>query len=419
MTTPLGEDPRFARVILSLLLLEILHSPWLGAQPAGHPDFELVESTPIGTILDNPDIRNAHEVWLDMINAARSTLDIEEFYISNQSGEPLEDIIAAIEQAADRQVAVRIIAETKFYKTYPETIERLRKNHNIEVRLIDLGKLTGGIQHAKYFIVDNTSTYLGSQNFDWRSLKHIHELGIRIKNAEATRVFLDIFNLDWKLAEVSDRAAAAALVKPHTYGAPLRSVSGEDTILYTPTCSPIGLIPDSTRWDEPNIVRLIDDAQEGVSLQFLTYDTRSRGGSDYTVLDNALRRAAARNVKVRLLVADWEKGTASETSLKELAKVPNVEVKFSDIPEWSGGYVSFARVEHCKFIIADSSAFWLGTANAEKSYFYATRNVGVVARNAKLAATMQRIFFKSWDGPYTERVEPGKTYTRREHGEKQ
>ena len=409
----------FRPFTLSIFLFFTLLVPITRAQPAGHPDFELVESTPIGTVLDNPDIRNAREVWLEMINAARSTLDIEEFYISNQSGEPLEDIIAAIEQAADRQVAVRIIAETKFYKTYPETIERLRKKHNIEVRLIDLGKLTGGIQHAKYFIVDGTSTYLGSQNFDWRSLKHIHELGIRINNAEAARVYLDIFNLDWKLAEVNDRAAAAALVKPHRYAVPLHSVSGEDTILYTPTCSPIGLIPDSTLWDEPNIVRLIDNAKEQVSLQFLTYDTRSRGGSDYTVLDNALRRAAARNVKVRLLVADWEKGTASETSLKELAKVPNVEVKFSDIPEWSGGYVSFARVEHCKFIIADSSSFWLGTANAEKSYFYATRNVGVVVRNAGLAETMHRIFLKSWDGPYTEKVEPDKIYTRREHGEKQ
>ena len=203
------------------------------------------------------------------------------------------------------------------------------------------------------------------------------------------------------------------------YTVPLISVSGGDTIVYTPTCSPAGLILDSTLWDEPNMVRVIDNARKSVSLQFLTYDTRSRGGADYMVLDNALRRAAARGVRVRLIVADWEKGTSSEASLKDLAGVPNIEVKFSDIPEWSGGYVSFARVEHLKYVVADSSTFWLGTGNAEKSYFYACRNVGVVVRNAQLAAAVRRIFFKSWDGPYTEKVEPDKTYPRREHGEKQ
>ena len=386
---------------------------------AGHPDFELVESTPIGTVLDNPDIRNAHEVWLEMINGAGKTLDIEQFYISNQSGEPLEDIIGAIEAAADRGVTVRIVAEIKFYKTYPETIDRLRKKHGIEVRLIDFGKLAGGIQHSKYFIVDGKAIFLGSQNFDLRSLKHIHELGVRIDKEDATSIYLDVFNLDWQLAESNDRSKAAAILKPQTYKLPLCSVFEGDTIVYTPTYSPLGLIPDSTLWDEPNIVRVIDNAQKEVSLQFLSYDTRSRGGPDYLAFDNALRRAAARNVKVRLIVADWEKGSASENSLKELARVPNIEVKFSDIPEWSGGYVSFARVEHLKFVLADSTAFWLGTANAEKGYFYNTRNLGVVVSNARLASTMHRIFTKSWDGPYTERVDPSKTYPRREHGEKQ
>ncbi len=38
---------------------------------------ELVESTPVGTILDNADIRDAHEVWLEMIRGAQKSLDIE------------------------------------------------------------------------------------------------------------------------------------------------------------------------------------------------------------------------------------------------------------------------------------------------------------------------------------------------------
>lgn len=388
------------------------------AQYVPHPDFELVESVPVETMLDNADIRNTHEVWLEMIDGAKSTLDIEQFYISNERDEPLEDIIAAIERAVDRGVTVRVVAESKFYKTYPETIERLRKK-KVEVRLIDYGKLTGGIQHAKFFIVDGESVFLGSQNFDWRALKHIHELGVRIRNTAATRFYLDIFNIDWQLAETNEKASIASIVKPHSYAVPFLSILRSDTIIYTPTASPIGVIIDSALWDEPNIVKLIDEARNELSMQFLAYDTRGRGGEDYRVLDNALRRAAARGIKVRLIVADWEKGTPSERSLKELASVPNIEVKYSCIPEWSGGYISFARVEHCKYVLADSSSFWLGTANAEKSYFYSVRNVGVVVRNPVLGATMHRVFMKSWTSPYVERVEPGRTYAKREHGEKQ
>jgi phosphatidylserine/phosphatidylglycerophosphate/cardiolipin synthase-like enzyme len=402
----------------SLFLCCAILGSCASAQQAGHLDFELVESVPIETVLDNPDIRDAYEVWLEMINGANKTLDIEQFYISNQTGEPLEDVIRAIEHAADRGVAVRIISESKFYKTYPETIDRLRNTPGIHLRLIDFGKIAGGIQHAKYFIVDGESVFLGSQNFDWRSLKHIHELGVRMKNVGAARVYLDIFELDWKLAESNERSAIRTNLTPREYEVPFRSAEGPDTIVFTPTCSPTGLIVDSTLWDEPNIVRLIDGAQEEVSLQFLAYDTRSRDGSNYLVLDDALRRAANRGVKVRLLVADWEKDTPSERSLKNLAKVENIEVKFSAIPEWSGGYVSFARVEHCKFVLADSSTFWLGTANAEKSYFRTVRNLGVVVRNGVLGSLVHRVFSRSWNGPYVEPVKPDSKYTRREHGEK-
>ena len=54
---------------------------------------ELVESIPEETSLDNPDIRNTQEVWLEMINSAQKTLDIEQFYISNEKGEPLDTVL--------------------------------------------------------------------------------------------------------------------------------------------------------------------------------------------------------------------------------------------------------------------------------------------------------------------------------------
>ncbi len=384
-------------------------------------DFELVESIPIETTLDNPDIRNAQEVWLEMINGAKSSLDIEQFYVSNKEGEPLEEVIRAIEKAAARGVRVRLIADARMQKTYPETIERLGKQKNVITRLIDFGKLarlggqTGGVQHAKYFIVNEEMIFLGSQNFDWRALKHIHELGLKIRHREAVRFYLDIFNLDWNLAATNDKSTLSQHLTFIKYPFPITLMQSDDTLTFTPTASPLGFITDTTLWDEPNIVRLIDDASREVCLQFLGYDTKGRDKSEYRVLDDALRRAASRGVKVKLIVSDWEKGTAAEKALKDLAQIPNVDVKFSVIPEWSGGYISFARVEHCKYIVVDAASFWLGTSNAEKGYFYNSRNLGVVATNSKLASTLHRIFLKSWDSQYTEPVKSGVKYERRKH----
>ena len=105
-------------------------------------------------------------------------------------------------------------------------------------------------------------------------------------------------------------------------------------------------------------------------------DSRRRQGRRYAAIDDAVRRAARRWVKVRMIVSDWQKGTAAVPALKDLAGTPNIEVAFTAIPDWSGGYVPFVRVKHCKYIVADDTKFWLGTSNCEKSYFYRSRSPG-------------------------------------------
>ena len=68
-----------------LIVILILNSVVFSQQ-----NLELVESIPVEKTLNNPDIRNTLEVWLEMINSAQTTLDIEQFYISNEKGEPLD-----------------------------------------------------------------------------------------------------------------------------------------------------------------------------------------------------------------------------------------------------------------------------------------------------------------------------------------
>ena len=402
-----------------LFAIVLLYDPQLQAQTAAFSDIEIVESTPLGTMLDNPDIRNAHEVWVEMISRARQSLDIEQFYISNEPGKMLEDVLAAIYKAADRGVKVRLIVDARMYKTYPGSVDSLGRYHNIEARRLDFGAIAGGIQHAKYFIVDRKEVFVGSQNFDWRALEHIHELGLRINEVRIAQAFLEVFELDWNIAPLNQEQLRAFKVPFKDFGSPVQFTGGggaEADIL--PTYSPVGWIPDSTRWDEHAIVNLINGARKTLTLQFLSYSPLERRGGAYTTIDDAIRNAGKRGVKVRMIVSDWEKGSPAVLSLKVLSAVPNIEVAFTSIPEWSGGYISFARVEHCKFIVADHERFWLGTSNCEKSYFYATRNLGVLCTSSRLAETLAKIFQKSWDSPYKELITQEADYKPREHGEK-
>lgn len=372
---------------------------------------ELVESIPIETTMDNEDIRNTPEVWLEMINAAKKTLDFGEFYISHKEGEALTPILEAVTAAADRGVQVRFVIDGSMYKTYPETADELDKHPNIEVRIYDLSKITGGVLHAKYFIVDDQEIFIGSQNFDWRALKHIHELGLRIEDRSLVKFYKQLFDLDWALAsEDADTDAILNGIQSNqdTYKITnLDKKYGKSTLI--PTASNPRIIYHSANWDEVQLLNLIDQTKENIRIQLLSYSPFS-GGVLYEELDFALRRAAARGVKVEMILSDWNFYSPRIEYIKSLHAIPNINVKFSTIPEASEGYIGYARVEHCKFMVVDDKVFWLGTSNWSGSYFYNGRNLGIVVKNEKMAKRVSDIFLKSWNSEYCSPVDLGKMY---------
>lgn len=385
---------------------------------------ELVESIPVETSLDNPDIRNTQEVWLEMINSAQKTLDIEQFYISNKKGEALDTVLNAIVAAANRGVKVRIIIDAGMYQTYPETADDLDKYVNIEVRKLDIKSLTGGIQHSKYFIVDSNQVFLGSQNFDWRSLTHIHELGIRIKDPKTITFFKNIFNYDYNLNEDNLINDTLLILSTPYYS----RVNDYNYYQYFPTYSSkslasrygivtfvwdelINMIADSILTDIFQINRIIQSAKSEINLQFLSYKPVTKYGY-WEEVDTALISASKRGVKVKLLVTDWNLSKTAVEHFKDLIQYPNFEVRYTSIPDYSGGFIPYARVEHCKFITADSTC-WIGTSNMSYGYFYESRNVGLVVESEKFTQRIRDIFYKSWESEYAYPIEPNGEYTPR------
>ncbi len=362
------------------------------------PAVTLIESVPVETRLGNSEVPRARDVWLELIRGARHTLDLEEFYFSTWPGEALDDVVDAIGAAAARGVRVRILLDAGFHKTYPQPADSLGALAGVSVRLIDFRSLAGGVQHAKYFLVDGEHTVLGSQNLDWRALSHIHELGVHVHDAHTTQAFQRVFDADWAAAGRENHAPFGA--RCDTLPVRLANALG-DTVALEWSMSPRGFLPDSTRWDRDAIVRSIDGARREIAVQLLVYSTR-----DDDTIDRALRRAAARGVRVRLLVSDWMMGRPAMSALTDLSRVRGVSVRLSTVPEYSRGYIPFARVEHCKYMVVDRRLVWIGTSNWEADYFHESRNVAVTLENARLARQAQRIFETSWAAPTTTRVTP-------------
>lgn len=372
----------------------------------------LFESWPLETTLDNDHIVDVEHVWLDAIQTAQSTLDFSEFYTNEREGTTLARVVQALTDATKRGVKVRFIVDKKMYKEDNIPLsDKLAAIPGIERRIIDYEAVAGGVQHAKYFIVDGKTAYLGSQNFDWRSLQHISEMGVRLALPELVNPLKEIFEIDWHLANDPTPTPTAAKTR-----CPLRvetQYNGEKITVET-VASPKDILPCDAMWDLPRLIDMIDAAQTSVAFQLLDYQTANYDKTAFTELDEALQRAAARGVQVRMLVSDWSTASSQKMKdLKRLQQIDNIETKMITIPEHTMGFVPFSRTIHSKFLIVDNDKAWLGTSNWSGDYFYHSRNVGIIVNGASFNADLTKSFDRYWNSTYSETVDPDKDYPRK------
>ncbi|MCI0473760.1 MAG: phospholipase D-like domain-containing protein, partial [Ignavibacteria bacterium] len=358
-----------------------------------------------------------YDEWLDMIKSAKKTIDMETFYIANEKGEPLEKIIKEIKSAAARGVAVRIMIDSSFFSRYQESAKDFENIKNITLKKIPFGKIAGGVMHAKYFVVDGEDLFLGSQNFDWRALKHIHEMGVRIKNKELAEMFLGIFEYDWKLCDRYDTQYRKELLKEFSDDVINAKNKLEITtkefgkVLLYPVFSPNKLVPKGWSKEETELLKIIKSANKKLCIQFFSYSLK--GGSkksQWTKIDDALRAAAKRGVDVKIVFSDWAIKKDAIEQIKELSQVQGIQIKFSTIPQYSKGFIPYSRVDHCKFFTADDDVSWLSTSNWERDYFYQSRNAALVIENSKVNAELEKVFNRIWNSDYVETVDVNKEY---------
>lgn len=266
----------------------------------------------------------------------------------------------------------------------------------MQVKTIDFSAL-GGIQHAKYFVVDNSDCFVGSANFDWVALTHVHEIGVHVSDKTVADQLESIFAIDWNLGAPAigeypplvtnvECDHPPALPNLHVVASPLGSQS---------------LLPNGVPDTIDTIVKTLDNGKSLIEIQVYDYSTSLfQSKEHWQKLDNAIRAAAARGLQVRLLV-DKNALSGGKADLQALAHLKNIEVRKVDIPQWSGGFIPFSRLVHSKYLIADKSTAWVGSENWSPSYFTTTRNVGLILTAPNIVSQLQEVFDRVWTSPYT------------------
>jgi phosphatidylserine/phosphatidylglycerophosphate/cardiolipin synthase-like enzyme len=398
-----------------LLLPALLGAAGLAHAEFGIPGYELVHTVPLETSLATPDLRDAATVWSELFDQAKSEIVIGQFYVVNQAGSAFERVVERLAAAGRRGVKIRFLLDQKGVGlSEPATIAQLKAIPNLELRIIDFNKLTGnGIIHAKYLVVDRAVAYVGSQNFDWRSFSHIHETGLRISDAKVVGQVQAIFEQDWRAQALT----AQGQTVPVLNSKPVAADYAQAAYLLA---SPNAYNPAGVGDSESGLPALLAEARSEVRIQLLDYAPLSYGPKGtrpyYAVIDNAVRAAANRGVKIKLMVSNWNLEMPAQSYLKSLAMLPNVEIRVVTLPLASSGFIPFARVIHSKTMVIDGKLGWVGTSNWSGGYLDLSRNLEVVMRNEKMAQRLAALHEQTWSSAYAQPLDINKVYAKPSKG---
>lgn len=409
------------RICFAVILLVTASACGCLAEPG---TVTFVESVPAETTLNLANLEEAAVVWPRVIASAERSIRVASFYYSRigdgkDSSAPagitdhLLPSLQALQEAAGRGVQVHILADSKFYQNYAAVPDLLGQTAGAELRILNANSLWGGVLHAKYLLIDDDTFFMGSQNWDWRALDQIHELGVLVRQPDLARQMGQIYEMDWALAADPSLAQNSAPEPVSLFAqasSPLETTDGS-LVQGIVAASPRRALPDGVPWDLPLLVELIDSAVDSLHLQLLSYGVTDRQGRLFDDLDRALRRAAARRVDVRIILANWSQSRYKLPWIKSLAVLPHLEVRFSNIPEHSAGFMPYARVEHAKYLTVDGKGLWLGTSNWSRDYFYDSRNISLFLLGAGATTETDQFFDLSWHSQYVEVVDPSAEYS--------
>ncbi len=142
-----------------------------------------------------------------LLDSARSTIEIEQAYIKNESAGVLNPYLSSAVNASRRGVRVRILLDSYWYNTegpgdndeMAALINRIAAAEDLplEARCIDLAISPVEKIHNKGVIVDGERVLVSSINWNSNSPTFNREAGVIIDHPGAARYFRQVFEDDW------------------------------------------------------------------------------------------------------------------------------------------------------------------------------------------------------------------------------
>lgn len=390
----------------------------------------LVESIPEGlefnSSITHPSI---YQAWVNLMAEARSSVDIASFYwsLTNQdtgTHEPTADqgesVLKTLAELSGK-LSVRIAVSTP-QGSKPQADLRLLNDSGADIRTVNMIKLTTGVLHTKFWVVDKKHIYIGSANMDWRSLTQVKELGVVVYNCSCLAADLGkIFEAYWFLGESQSI--------PSPWPSSFSTLYNKDTPLHLPlnntpsnvylSSSPPSFCAAGRTSDIQSILSVMEDAQSFIYIAVMNYLPTmefSHPKRYWADIDTQLRRVGYEKwIKVRLLISCWASTQpVMFTFLKSLASVYDpkskldIQVRLFVVPASpKQKEIPFARVNHNKYMVTDKIAY-IGTSNWSGDYFVHTAGSALVINQTAsqspeptVQSQLKAVFERDWESDYS------------------
>ena len=327
---------------------------------------EVTETAP--PELNSPNIKDTGKVWLELIEDAQSTIDIEAYFLGAAFAPFILDNIydALIEAADNREVEVRILISSGGPTDY-EVANELRRQESIEI----LSWSGDGALHSKYMIVDGEIVSVGSANLSYPAMathgNRNREINLTLRGEEIAETYTCIFETGWTEAGGESRGAEYSW--------------DEDW-----------LIPVADGTGDPQVASTIDALKELFELAEDRVYIYMYISAPPDELVDVMESALERGVTIEVLV-DTESEREYQGALAQLAGLEGVNVSVIDLP----------AAAHAKLVIADDRWAYVGSSNIHFSWMYEGREVGALVNSEEIVADLLDLFVTDWGSVYTRR----------------
>jgi phospholipase D3/4 len=239
------------------------------------------------------------------------------------------------------------------------------------------------------------------------SLTQVKELGAVVESCELlARDTLKVMEMYWEAARLSavPQPWPSSFDTVYNRTNPAQATLNGEAVDIFLSASPNQFDTPFRAHDGDTIVGNIDNSTSTLCIEVMDYYPFSEFMNPnfyWPVIDDAIRRAAWRGVKVRLLFSIWGHTPPEATQYwQSLDALHNVEVRAFVVPPLKGSQpIPFTRVNHAKMIVTDSLVY-VGTSNLTPDYFINTGGLGWTIRTDVLRQQVQDIFDRDWNSQY-------------------